>query len=509
MNAALQRRAVAVKPFLFPLVSGALLALGLPRIGLSIAAWFALAPLLWSIRKGTVWQAFSKGTAAGFAYHGLALYWIYSTCRFALIPVPICVLAWFALAVFMGLAWGAAAAFGRWAAQPLAPRFRPWAWAAAWTAVFVVLERWTPRVCTDLLAYTQWRHLSLVQSAALFGPHGLGFLIVATNASWLELDPRRAGAAFNAALCATTALVLAAAGVVQLAPRPGAIFRPTARVEILQPNVDQYQKWDDQFEERISANFQELLARPRGAAPALIVWPESSLPRWLDAGGEIPEASPWSRKLKAVQIVGALTQGPAGRHNAAVLLGSDGKPSASYAKRVLVPFGEYVPFDWAKSLVGILNQMSGLDAGAPVQPLLETPLGPAAASVCYEAMFPSLIRADAARGARLIVNVTNDGWYKGTWGPYQHFYANVFRAVENRATVLRSGNTGISAVIDPWGRVVASLALNARGRLDVDVPIDEPFPGRSLYTRTGDWFGLLCLGLAAALGAGAARRAQR
>jgi len=95
-----------------------------------------------------------------------------------------------------------------------------------------------------------------------------------------------------------------------------------------------------------------------------------------------------------------------------------------------------------------------------------------------------------------LANITNDGWYKETWGPYQHFYVNVFRAIENRVYVLRAANTGISAVIDPWGRVITSLPLNVRGRLDAKIPLKDPFPLRSFYARHGDWFGFLCLILA-------------
>jgi apolipoprotein N-acyltransferase len=145
-----------------------------------------------------------------------------------------------------------------------------------------------------------------------------------------------------------------------------------------------------------------------------------------------------------------------------------------------------------------------MSPGPKRPPLLTTPFGPTSATICYEAMFPRWARLDASRGAKLLINVTNDGWYKDTWGPSQHFGANVFRAIENRLTVIRSGNTGISAVIDPWGVVTAELPLGARGRLDADVPLSDPFPARSFYSRHGDWLGMLCL-LLTVLGAAACR----
>ena len=179
--------------------------------------------------------------------------------------------------------------------------------------------------------------------------------------------------------------------------------------------------------------------------------------------------------------------------------------SGTYHKRELVPFGEYVPFPALRRFIGILNELGGITAGAADQGLFLTPLGPAAVTICYEAVFPRWSRYDAGRGARLIVNITNDGWYKDTWGPYQHFNTNVFRAVENRVTVIRAGNTGISAVIDPWGRTLAREDLGLRGRLDADVPLDDPFPRRSLYARAGDWLGNLTLALAAVMLAAAWR----
>src|SRR5581483_1775191 len=149
----------------------------------------------------------------------------------------------------------------------------------------------------------QYRHLSLIQCASVLGPYGLGALIVAWNASLASAWPGSAGgrpalsARVNVSLCAALVLAAWAWGQRELLRRAATVPERTAVVEILQPDVDQYQKWDESYEDRIRANFEELLARPRAAAPALIVWPESCLPRWAEEKGELPEASPWSRKL--------------------------------------------------------------------------------------------------------------------------------------------------------------------------------------------------------------------
>jgi apolipoprotein N-acyltransferase len=487
------------------LLCGALTGLAMPRPGLCLLAWCSLAPLFYLWRRCAGWrQAALIGLAAGFGYHGTVLYWIYSTCRFAGLPVAIGLLAWGALAAFMGLNWALIGALGRRFAEGR-PILRPWAWAALWTAVTFFCERWTPRLCADILGYTQWRCLPLLQVSSLAGPHFLGFLIVAANVvleqAWAEAggEPRQAATASNFAVVLALLAGSWGYGVFELARRDAWTRGPSAPVEFLQPAVDQYQKWDGRFAQRIRDNFEELLSRPRGAAPALIVWPESALPYLVAPGQALPEVEAWSRKLGASQILGVVSREDGALFNSAFFMDTSGRGRVVYHKRQLVPFGEFVPFKFLGRFIGILNELGGIAAGAAVQPLIETPLGPASAGICYEAMFPRLARADAGRGARLVVNMTNDGWYKDTWGPYQHFQANTFRAIEDRVTVLRGGNTGISGVIDPWGVVTARLDLNERGRLDAEVPLADPFPRRSCYARHGDWFGALCLLAAIAL----------
>lgn len=498
-------------------LGAAALALSLPRLGLWPLGWIGLVPLLVALnaaarRREAAWI----GLAAGFAYHGVVLHWIYATCRFAGVPAPVGALAWAALAAFLALNWALAAALGRELTRRASRGVRPWLWAVVWTAVASASERWTPRLAVDLLAYTQGPNLALLQAGSWGGPHLVGFLVLLVNAAlaeaWPDADPRDPGpaAAPLAAALALTAGVWAH-GAWVLASRP-APSGPAARVEILQPCVDQYHKWDRAYVQEILAGFDELLARPRPSAPALVVWPETSIPRWTGRDEAAPEAARWAKALGAAQLVGVVAGEMDDAANAVQLVDPAGGLAGSYAKRELVPFGEYVPL---RRLVprfvidrwlGILDDLGDMTPGPAAPEFLPTVWGSAAVTICYEAMFPRWSRRDAARGARLLVNVTNDGWYKDTWGPYQHFAANALRAIENRQWVIRSGNTGISAVIDPWGRVVARLPLNVRGRLDADVPLDDPFPVRSFYSRHGDWLGLGCLVLTVLAGAGAVRK---
>lgn len=482
-----------------------LIAMSFPRGGCWPLGWFCLAPLFVALNAGA--PAGRAGFLAGWAFNAAAFFWTFGTCRFARFSLPASALALAALSAALAVNWLAAALLGR-RLTARAPRaLRPWLWACAFTAVTYASERWTSRIPGDMLAYTQWPNLSLVQAGAWGGPHLLGFVVLLVNAAVAEAWSESSGhAAANLAACAALTGGLWAHGTCVLLQRPDQPG-PTARVEILQPNVDQYRKWEPEFVREILDGFYDLLALPESAPPALVVWPETAIPRHVPRGVPVAEAALWAEKQRAPHLVGIIVnaENGDGAANMAQLVAADGTLAGLYAKRELVPFGEYVPLrrlvpQWViERWLKVLANFGDISAGAPDQPLLTTPFGPTAVTICYEAAFPRWARRDAARGARLLINLTNDGWYKDTWGPSQHFGMNVFRAVENRIPVLRCGNTGISGVIDPWGVVTASLPLGARGRLDADVPLTDPFPRRSFYTRHGDWFATLCL-TAAALG---------
>ncbi len=411
---------------------------------------------------------------------------------------PLSAAAWAALALILAVNWALVAALGSWLARYSLSALGPWLWAVLWSAAAFAAGCWTARVAGDLLSYTQWPNLAAIQMDSVFGPEGLGFILLAFNAALgLALWPPRPkptrAALANVILAAALAASAWTWGEAQMRRAPKSPQGPQISIEMLQPNVDQYQKWNQAFVQSIWDDLRDVLSLPRRHNPALIVWPESSLPSLIADGQSPAEAALWSRRLNAYQIIGAVTQGRAGDYNSAILVKPDGSFGGVYHKRELVPFGEYVPLPFLRRFIGILADMGDLTPGGPRQPLFQTPLGPTGAAVCYEMAFPRLVRQDAARGARVIVNITDDAWYKDTWGPYQHFMISRFRAVENRVYVVRAGNDGISAVLDPWGRILAELPLGKRGRLDAQVPQDDAFPARSFYARHGDWFGALCL----------------
>ncbi len=481
-----------IPPIIFPLATSVLLVLAYPRFDLGWLGWAALGPFCWFLLNArSLREAALGGLVCGFtAYLGL-LYWIYPTMRAGGVGPAVSLLGLLLLALTLGLEFALAGLYGfqlRRAGHKVWPYMFALGWylleyGKVWLAMKAVWFPWF------MLGHTQWRYTELIQVCSVTGVYGLG-----------------AALAFTAALGAAALLPCGPAWrrLLRFAPAPllllglwyfgkGELARAepparTLKAALLQPSIDQYAKWDKGHEEAIRAVMEELSSRAAGADLAL--WPENALPCWMDE----PDCEAWASTAAArgagASLLGSVSKG-GGSHVSAFLFDEKGAVKGSYDKRVLVPFGEYVPF---RGLLGRwiepVAALGEFRPGRPEQPLLEVRGFRLGAAICYESIFPPLFAADAARGADLFVNITNDGWYLDTAAPYQHFAANVFRAVETRRAVLRAANNGISGLIDPWGRVVARTALDERLVLPAEAPANA---GQSFFTLYGGWFAVAAL----------------
>lgn len=274
-------------------------------------------------------------------------------------------------------------------------------------------------------------------------------------------------------------------------------------IRLVQPNAPQHLKWDPEW---MPVFFDRAIAAT-GADPApdLVIWPETSVPVLLN------NADPWLAEIARVArgapvIAGIQRYNPdAGYHNSLILLEDDGSVAQVYDKRHLVPFGEYVPLAWVLGkigLTGVADMAQGFVPGAGAGTFDIPGLGRTRVLICYEGIFPEEIIEDGLRPDVLLI-ITNDAWFGTGPGPRQHLAQARARAIEFGIPVVRAANTGVSAIIDPRGRITASLALNETGHLDGRVPVVAP---QTLYARTGDFPTLLLLGFVIASALVAARR---
>lgn len=345
-----------------------------------------------------------------------------------------------------------------------------------------------------LLGYSQVRALPIAQLASLLGVYGVSGLVVLVNvAIAMALVARGRLRTMTAAVTAALVLLTGIWGTARLSNSRLLREGTAIRVGLIQGNVAQEEKWDPA---RADAILGEYVARTRQAAARgarFILWPESSTPFFFEedrAGGDVIRAL--ARETGATLLVGSdqIERGsPPRYYNAAFLVSPAGRTEAVYRKIHLVPYGEFVPMKrllfFAAPLVDSVSDFTPgtEDVMLPVDGHL------ASTAICYEVVYPALIRDSVIAGSQLLTTITNDAWYGRSSAPYQHFAQAGMRAIEQGRYLARAANTGISGIVDPYGReIVASKMFEPAVIVDDVRFLSE----RTVYARVGDLFAYLC-----------------
>lgn len=495
--------------------SGALLAAAYPALDLGFLAWLAAAPLVvLAVTAPGRGRAALEGFLFGLVFQGIIFTWWFHLLRdFGRLSIPEASAVFLLLAAYLGsyaalfafALFRAASRLGAGMALALAP--------AIWTATELARSRLLTGVPWALLGDSQHAAPLFLQVADLGGVLGVSF-VVASGAGvlgwiWLAAAARRGGGRPSpgiAVVCVLAAAPILAAGygAARLGQAPASAG--SIKVALVQGNVAQAEKWAPEARNRILAAHLDATRAAAWEGAALVVWPESSVPLPLTSDPTYRTLlQETARSLGVDLLVGSVhyERDPGGPHrvfNSAFLLsGEDGAiPPQRYDKIKLVPFGEYVPLRrFMGPVEKLVEEASDFSSGtAPV--VLKARGALLAPLVCYEAIFPDLARRFVAEGAELIVNITNDNFLGAGAGPLQHLAFASVRAVENRRWFLRAANTGISAVVDPWGRVIERTRLETSALIVHDTPLRRDL---TFYARHGDAFGWGCaiLALAAVL----------
>lgn len=514
-------RSVPLRLYGLALLSAALQLVPFPIAGpvpcwRRVFCWFCLVPLLVALlgrnrkEQPLTWlQSSAVGYVCGVAWFGGNCYWIYQTMfLYGGLPAPVAFGILILFSLYLGLyfaLFGACfALIRRWTSPTSALLLSP----LLWVAVELARARITG-FPWDLLGYAQVDNLFLTRLASLTGVMGLSLVIAVANALWIfQPKIRMERRKWVGPVCA--ALLMAASYLGTLRAVPAS--QTSALATLLQDNLrvgtqaartpqSQPAMLEDfaqqTFHPQISPAAAELSSQSGAAAAPtqLVLWPEaptdfmSADPGFRQAMGSI------ARSAHAPVVADAVAVGDKAnaRHSydefvSASFFLPDGSFAGRYDKMHLVPFGEYTPykqlFFFAGHLLDGLNFVPGtrrtlFNAGGHRYGVF----------ICYESIFGDEIRHFALNGAQVLVNLSDDGWYGDTSAPWEHLDMARMRAIENGRWVLRDTNTGLTASIDPYGRIVAQMPRHIRGA--VEVPFDYR-DGLTFYTRHGDWIGWLC-----------------
>ena len=471
------------------LLSGALLAASFPPLDWWPVAFIGLVPLLLAAAGEPAARAAWLGVASGVTFALLSIPWVVVTMvRYGQMPWAGALAVLLALSAYLAC-YPAAFTFvlGRF---PLPPALFPVGAATLWTALEYLRTYALSGFPWNLLGYSQLPNLPFAQVATVTGVYGVSFLLVLANAALvvplMPGLPRRAGWGIASAVLLLIGMIH---GMGFWTLRGIENSAAPLRVGLVQGNIEQALKWSPAALDLTLGKYARLSAEAASGGVDLVVWPETAAPLLLRQDpARLAQVRALAESLGRPLLVGAPDRAagePARLLNSAILLGPDGRLLAKYDKMHLVPFGEYVPLRPLLFFVDKIATGIGEFVPGEARTMFRLPGGTFAASICFEVIFPAEVRAAVAGGAEFLVNITNDAWFGRSAAPAQHLRMAAFRALETRRYLARAANTGISAVVDPYGRVLAATPL-----FEEAVLVGQLWARRDLtpYVRFGDWF---------------------
>jgi len=507
-----------VRLILLAATTGILLPYCFPRYDLGLLAWGALIPLhiaLDGLSRRR--QAFWLGWLAGIICSTGIMSWVVTAMNtYGKVPLVFSYGIMLLLTAYLGLYVGIYSAGVVWF-RMLMPRYGLFAAPCLWVTLELLRTYVLSGLPWSLLGYSQYRQLDVIQIADHLGVYGVSFLIVLSNVAlaelYLWLMPLFRGfrpARLPWELVTTAAMLVSlswAYSTSLIASETMEHSKATLQVGVVQPNIDQAVKWDQAFREETLRRYDRL-TESFGYGVDLVVWPEAATPFIYEREPVYQlQLVAMANRASAPLLFGS----PAVRFdqerkpfllNSAYLLSPDGELLGRYDKQHLVPFGEYIPlkssllFFLEKMVEGIGDFQAGpgptilsfqLKESDGVAPARRVKFG---VVICYEVIFPDLVRRIAGSGAEFLVTITNDAWFGDSSAPAQHFSMVVLRSVENHLAFARAANTGISGFIDPFGRIIVASPTFTQTALQAEIPVRQT---KTFYSRHGDVFAYGCM----------------
>ncbi|GMO66902.1 MAG: apolipoprotein N-acyltransferase [Endomicrobiia bacterium] len=481
-------------------VTGFLAASAFPKLNLFFLVWISFIPMIFVLMKTGLKLSFFYGFLSGFVFNMLGLYWLvpmlhFSTGSYVKSIIASCAL-WTYLALYWGI-WGLCLNFliSKTILKNIFYSNISLAFFAS--CVWILLEYLRTYLLTGfpwmLIGYSQFEFTEIIQIAEFTGVYGVSFLVVFCNLClyfWISMEKENLKCN-NLYLFMVLLLIIGFSifGLIR-ANKFRTLGNQEFTVAIVQPNVNQYEKWDPDYISSVLFNLKKYALEISKIKADLVVWPETIFV------GSINEDECLYNSAKQItniaggfNIVGSFYTNEKNKRFNVVLAFENGNCRAIHKKNHLVAFGEFIPFKTLfSSFFGVLSQMSDLTKGEDTEVFSNNKIS-IGSTICSENFLPDISRKFALLGAKVFTNHTNDAWFFDTAAPYQHFIMNVFRAIENRKHVIVSANSGISGIIEASG-VIIEKTLSSKEVLLIGKFFQNDF--KTFYTKYGDLFVNLC-----------------
>jgi apolipoprotein N-acyltransferase len=449
-------------------------------------------------------RAFLMGLFAGVVYFVGTVYWTSTVvATYGNLPTALAIFAMVLLALYLSLFPAVMALV----TSRLITRggvgalyFAPAAWVATefFRGYLFGGFPWVP------LGNSQVTVLPVAQLASVFGVYGLSALVAFVNAS-IAFALLTSGRSRLKAIAAAAVVLVATGAWGAWRIQDGSLTRAGTpiRVGLAQGNIEQKDKWRQGEARRIFTTYISLTRDMARRGAEYVIWPESATPFTFEEDPVGEQAMrDLAREVRVPILFGSdqtvQTAGEPAHYNAAFQLAPDGRTAAVYRKIHLVPFGEFVPMsDWLTVFPPLVQTLAGFAPFKPGEAMVMLPVGDRLSStaICYEVVYPSLVREAVLGGSELLTTITNDAWYGHSSAPYQHFAMASMRAIEHGRYLARAANTGISGVVDPYGRVIAQSIIFEQVGLVTEARF---LNSRTIYTSLGDAIAYVAIALTAA-----------
>lgn len=494
------------------IISGIFLTLSFPTAELFPLAWIALTPLLVQLYDENERFAFKAGLIFGLIYFFGTIYWIYyALYLYGSLPFIVSISVVLMLSLYLSLFTAFfCSSYSFIIKKTLIPAslVAP----SLWTSLEFIRSYAFTGFPWSSIGYSQYKFLPLIQISDVTGIYGVSFLVVAFNgliADFIILKKIRkfkplypsSYVFIGAILLLLVYISVLSYGAFRLHQERG---DSSFKAALIQGNIEQDKKWDSAYQKYVINIYKKMTQKAVEESPDIIIWPETALPFYFATDKMLSEELvSYQKTLNSYLLFGSvlIRENSLGRvkdnrkqihklTNSAILLNKDGKVTYIYDKIHLVPFGEYVPMKEILFFIEKLVHGAGEFHAGDSYIKAVTPFGSFATLICYEIIFPGMVRKFFLGGGDFIVTITNDAWFGHSPGPYQHFSMAVFRAIENRKPVVRVANTGISGYIDSNGRILSKTNIFERSYLVIDIKKDRT---KTFYTTFGDVFSYLCI----------------